>query len=168
MLPPLHIIIDSREQAPWSWDQSDATVEIAGLVAGDYALAQDTEVPKRKGALRPVRFALERKSLDDFAQSVSSNYERLLREMDRALTWPARIIIGEFDLEHLCFSQIGNDLIPPPHNHPQLRPSFMFRRIAELAMMNITVLPCGDAQKASAMALHIFRRRFADMAGLSQ
>jgi len=168
MLDPLHIIIDSREQSPWAWEQSDATVEVAGLACGDYALSCDTEMPKRNGALRPVRFALERKSLDDFAQSVSSQWDRFIREMERASTWQARMIIGEFDLEDLCFSQVGSELIQPPHNHPQLRPAFMLRRIAELGMMNITVLMCGDAQKASAMALHIFRRRMSDIAGLSK
>jgi len=165
MIAPLRIVIDTREQAPWAWDPSDAVTEVRALSAGDYALESDCERVKGRATLA-VRFAVERKSLNDFAQSVSSNYERFLREMDRAATWPARIVIGEFNFEDLCFSQVGNEVIPPPHNHPSLRPSFMIRRIAELAMSNITVLMCGDAQKASAMALHLFRRRISDVKGV--
>ena len=65
MIPPLHIIIDSREQAPWAWDPSDATTEVRALVAGDYALADDCEAVRGRAALA-VRFGIERKSLDDF------------------------------------------------------------------------------------------------------
>jgi hypothetical protein len=55
MLPPLRIIIDTREQAPWAWDPSDATTEIRGLAAGDYALAWRS----RGGGVRFHRFAVQ-------------------------------------------------------------------------------------------------------------
>ena len=160
MLQPLHILIDSREQAPWAWDANDATTEIAGLSAGDYALASDTEEPKRKGQLRPVRFAIERKSLEDFLGTISSGWDRFNRELERMAAFPARVVIVEGDFSACCFAT-GEDgaCLPPPHNHPELHPAFVARRIAELTMMGVSVLLCGNAQYAAGMAYRIFRRR---------
>ena len=159
MLQPLHILIDSREQAPWAWDANDATTEIAGLSAGDYALASDTEEPKRKGQLRPVRFAIERKSLDDLLSTIAGGWGRFQRELDRMAVFPARVIIVEGDFEDVCFKEVDGVTIPPHHNHPELRPAFVARRIAELSMMGVSVLLCGNAQYAAGMAYRIFRRR---------
>lgn len=160
MLEPLHIVIDSRENTPWSWSPADATTEIAGLSAGDYALAEDTEMPKRKGQLRPVRFAVERKSLEDFLGTISTGWDRFQRELTRMEAFPARVIIVEGDFEQVCFSEDreGN-VIPPPHNHPQLTPAFVGRRIAELTMMGVSVLLAGEPGLAAGLAYRIFKRR---------
>jgi hypothetical protein len=159
MIPPLRIVIDSREQAPWAWDANDAITEIAGLFAGDYALESDTEQPKRRGALRPVRFAIERKTLDDFLGTISTGWDKFQRELTRMEAFPARVVIVEGDFAQCCFSDSGYGVIPPPHNHPNLRPSFVARRIAELTMMGVSVLLAGDAQLAAGLAFRVFRRR---------
>lgn len=158
MLPPLRIIIDTREQAPWSWDPSDATTEIAGLVAGDYALAEDCEKVKGKTALS-VRFAIERKSLDDFLGTISVGWDRFSRELVRMEAFPARVVIVEGDFRQVCFSGGEGCVSPPPHNHPALRPAFVARRIAELTMQGVSVLLAGDSQLAAGLAYRVFRRR---------
>jgi ERCC4-type nuclease len=160
MLHPLHIIIDSREQSPWSWLPSDATTEIGGLVAGDYALAMDTEEPKRKGMLRPVRFALERKSLEDFLGTISSGWERFQKELSRMETFQARVVIVEGDFASCCFREQAGVLMAPEHSHYELRPAFVARQISELTMMNVSVLMAGDAMLAAGLAYRIFRRRY--------
>jgi len=159
MLHPLHIIIDSREQSPWSWLESEATTEIGGLVAGDYALAQDTEEPKRKGMLRPVRFALERKSLDDFLGTISSGWERFQKELSRMETFQARVVIVEGDYASCCFREEAGVLMAPEHSHCELRPAFVAKRINDLTMMNVSVLMAGDATLAAGLAYSIFRGR---------
>jgi ERCC4-type nuclease len=68
---PLRIVIDTREQTPWSWEPSDAITTVAGLNAGDYALLADTEPVRGKDRLA-VRFAIERKSLEDFLGTIST------------------------------------------------------------------------------------------------
>ena len=158
MIEPLNIIIDSREQIPWGWDPSDAKTEVRALVAGDYALAGDCEAVKGRKQLA-VRFALERKSLDDFLGTISAGWERFQRELVRMESFPARVIIVEGDFKSCCFSDNDMSIEPPNHNHPRLTPKFVARRIAELTMQNISVLMCGNAQLASGMALRIFRRR---------
>ena len=161
MIAPLHIIIDSREQAPWAWEPSDAVTEIAGLSAGDYALAEDTEQPKRRGAMLAVRFSIERKTLDDFLGTISVGWDRFQRELVRMEAFPARVVIVEGDFSECCFATgAAGECLAPPHNHPALRPTFVARRIAELTMMGVSVLMCGDSQLAAGMAYRIFRRRY--------
>ena len=159
MIAPLHILIDSREQDPWAWAPGDATTEIAGLSVGDYALEQDTEQPKRRGALRPVRFSIERKELNDFLGTVSTGWDRFQRELERMAAFPARVIIVEGNFAECCFSQGVDSVAPPSHNHPVLTPAFVARRIAELTMMGVSVLMAGDAGLAAGLAYRIFRRR---------
>jgi hypothetical protein len=158
-MEPLSIIIDSREQSPWAWEPSDAVTRIAGLAAGDYALEADTEQPKRRGAMLAVRFAIERKSLEDFLGTISTGWERFLRELTRMEAFPARVVIVEGDFSACCFREVGGDVLAPEHNHPQLRPAFVARRIAELTMMGVSVLMAGDAALAAGLAYRVFRRR---------
>jgi hypothetical protein len=158
MMEPLHIVIDTREQSPWAWAPSDATTEIKALVAGDYALREDCERVRGRQALA-VRFSIERKSLDDFLGTISTGYERFQRELVRMESFPARVIIVEGNFADVCFKEAADGIIPPPHNHPDLRPSFVARRIAELTMQGVSVLLAGDAQLAAGMAFRIFKRR---------
>jgi len=157
-LPPLHIIIDEREQTPWAWDPADATTEIHSLVAGDYALASDCEAVKGRKMLA-VRFSIERKSLDDFLGTISAGWDRFQRELVRMEAFPARVVIVEGDFSACCFAQGEGCVIPPPHNHPALRPAFVARRISELTMMGVSVLMAGDCQLAAGLAYRVLRRR---------
>lgn len=158
MIEPLHIIIDSREQAPWAWDPGAATTEIRALAAGDYALASDCEAVKGRVSLA-VRFAIERKSLDDFLGTISAGWDRFGRELVRMEAFPARVVIVESDFARCCFSGEDGNVTPPPHNHPALTPMFVGRRISELTMMGVSVLFAGDSQLAAGLAYRIFRRR---------
>jgi hypothetical protein len=160
MLEPLHIIIDSREQSPWSWSPADAITEVAGLAVGDYALAEDTEEPRVRGQLRPVRFSIERKSLEDFLGSVANIETGSLAKLAAQTSFPARVVIVEGNFADMCFSERGGEVIPPPHNHPDMRPAFVARRIAEMTMMGVGVLMCGNAELAAGMAFRLFRRRW--------
>lgn len=159
MVAPLHILIDSRERAPWAWEASDATTEIVGLAAGDYAVAQDAEKPKRAGALRPVRFSIERKHLEDFISTISTGWERFQRELIRMEAFPARVVIVEGDFAQCCFVRAASGVEPPAHNHPVIQPSFVARRVAELTMQGVSVLFAGDAELAAGLAFRIFKRR---------
>jgi ERCC4-type nuclease len=94
MVEPLSIVIDTREQAPWGWEPHLATTRVQGLAAGAYALEIDCEQVKRRETLA-VRFAVERKSLDDFLGTISTGWERFQRELDRMELFPARVVIVE-------------------------------------------------------------------------
>ena len=158
MITPLRIVIDTREQTPWSWEPSDAVTEIHGLAAGDYALREDCERVKGRDSYA-VRFAVERKSLDDFLSTISTGWERFQRELIRMESFPARVVIVEGDFRSVCFRELDDILMPPEHDHVLLCPSFVARRVAELTLMGVSVLFCGDSQLAAGMAYRVFRRR---------
>lgn len=144
----LDIVIDTREQTPWSFDPGQARTFVNTLKTGDYALVGDGD------------FAIERKSLDDFLGTVSSGWERFLREIGRMDSFVAKVIIVEGDYESVCFVEDGeNKVHPPEHNHPRLFPAFVNKRIAQLTMMGVSVIFAGNAGYASALALGIFKER---------
>jgi len=151
MNEPLHITIDTREQRPWAFPPNLARATVGTLRTGDYALAGDT------------RFAIERKSLDDFLGTIGSGWERFLREIGRmeGAGFVARVVVVEADYESCCFHLTEDgELEPPRHNHPKLDPAFVNRRIAELLVRwNVSVVFAGNSQYAGALALSILRRR---------
>lgn len=147
------IIVDSREQRPWEFPEWVKT-RVRALPFGDYALEGDG------------RFAIERKSLDDFVGTVFSGWERFKRELERmaAAGCVARIIIVEADFCQLMYCSDGEGgIVPPGHNHPRISPAAVCSRIAELAMMGVTTLFCRDGGHAAYMAYSLLSRREMDL-----
>jgi hypothetical protein len=155
---PICVVIDTREQSPWAWPLSDVACRFAGLAVGDYALEADTECVRGRDTLA-VRFAIERKSFEDFLGTISTGWERFEREIERMAAFPARVVIVEGDYAGACFSERAGEIIAPQHAHPMLLPAFVARRVAELAMMGVSVLFAGDAGLAAGLAYRVFLRR---------
>ena len=147
------IIIDTREQKPWVFPEW-ATVRVGTLKQGDYTLEGDD------------RFAIERKSLDDFIGTIFSGWERFKRELERMTRadFAAKVIIVEADFHQLCFSVAENgDLLPPEHRHFNITPQAVMGRIAELAFMGVEVLFCRDAGHAVMMAYFLLMKRLEEL-----
>jgi len=136
----MHIVIDSREQTPWHFPEHLAQVSRGTLNAGDYALAGDQH------------FAIERKSVDDLAGTLSSGWARFERELERMQSqlFIARVVIVEGDIGRIVHSE---------HNHSQVTARFLFRRIAQLTLGNVTVLFAANPITAAGVAYSIFRVR---------
>lgn len=151
----LTVTIDTREQTPWVFPPG-VCVRRGTLRTGDYAVAGD------------AGFAIERKSLDDYAATIGSGWERFLREIARMEGWPARVVIVEGDARDLTFYESQDQsgalyLVPPQHSHYQITPQFAIRRTAELAMVGVCVLFASDAELAATLALAILRQRAAQI-----
>lgn len=147
---PLRVVIDTREQRPWSFPAGLVEAAVGTLRTGDYALAGDDA------------FAIERKSLDDFLGTVSTGWERFMREIGRmeGAGFAARVVIVEADLEACCFREsTAGEIIPPAHNHPLLSPQFVLKRVAELAFMGVAVLFAGSPDHAAALAYALLSER---------
>lgn len=146
------ITIDTREQRPWSFPEG-ITIEVGTLKTGDYAIKGDT------------RFAIERKSADDFVGTVSSGWERFRRELNRMeeSNFVAKVIIVEGDFMTFCFTERHGIVIPPEHEHDRCTPQFLMKRIAELALRGVCVMFAGDANLACAMALRLLFARQAQL-----
>lgn len=142
------IVIDTREQRPWVFPDW-VPVCVGTLRTGDYALEGDDH------------FAVERKSLNDFLGTIFSHWQRFQREIGRmdGAGFPAKVIIVEADFADCCFSEKNGAIIPPKHDHVRITPQAVISRIAELAMMNVTVLFCKNEQLAAAMAYGLLMNR---------
>lgn len=157
----LHIVIDSREQQPWAWATGVRT-SVHGLDAGDYALRSDCT---RRGVSGQgnygVAFAIERKSLDDFLGTISTGWDRFIREIQRMEHFPARVVIVEGDFETCCFRDAadGAGVLYPDHEHIKLLPQFVAKRIGQLTLMGVSVVFAGDAALAAGLAYQIFKAR---------
>lgn len=146
----LTIIVDTREQRPWCFPEW-VPVRMATLPAGDYALDGD------------AHFAIERKNLDDFVGTVFSGWERFRRELGRmeAASHVARVIVVEADYSELMFRSLQDGTLEPPaHRHPAISPAAMAMRIAELALMGVTVLFCHDPGHAALQAYYLLATRW--------
>ncbi len=82
MLPT--IVIDTREQAPYSFEPARAGSVRTALPAGDYSLA----------GLESV-VAIERKSLDDLAATVIHGRDRFHRELKRLARYESACVVVE-------------------------------------------------------------------------
>ena len=81
---PLHIVADSREQAPFRFNGYPVEVAVATLEAGDYSLA---------GFKR--RVAVERKSLQDLVGCLGTDRARFERELARLRGFDAAAVVVE-------------------------------------------------------------------------
>ena len=156
------VIIDTREQTPWSFDPSQVDATIGTLRTGDYALAGDDG------------FTIERKTLDDFLSTVSSGWERFTRELERARErMPFMPILVEASLSDCCFRESWDvnaetpAIEAPNHRHFNLSPGFVMRRVAECAMLGGAVMWCENADYACAVATVLLRERWKQIDGSS-
>ena len=78
------IVVDTREQTPWSFDPDRVDTVVGTLRTGDYSLAGHTD-----------DVAIERKSLDDLVGSLIQGRERFERELERLRTFTLRAVIVE-------------------------------------------------------------------------
>lgn len=143
-LSRLSIIVDTREQRPWNFPEELATVRRGTLNYGDYALDGD-------------HFCIERKNLDDFVGTISSGWERFVAELNRMPLAPARVVIVEGSLLDIMQHKYRAGVVP----------SFVTKRIAELALSGITVLLCDNDLFAAGMAYSILKRRQEHLGGVA-
>lgn len=81
------MLVDSREQKPWSFDERQVRIEVATLQEGDYTVAG------LKG-----RVVIERKSLGDAVQTVIHNWLRFRKELNRLSGYDMALIVVEADI----------------------------------------------------------------------
>ena len=136
----MKIVIDTREQAPWHFPPEFAETRRGTLICGDYALDGDD------------RFAIERKTIDDFTSTITVHWKRFQRELERMKTakFAARCIIVETDLR---------EIIEHKYNQPCILPKFILKRIAELTLQNVSILFGSDPSGCTGLAYSIFIQR---------
>ncbi len=99
--PLIPIVVDSREQRPYLFDSATTSVCRAALPAGDYSL---------KGF--ETRIAIERKSLDDFVNTVIHGRERFRAELDKFATYDYVAIVIEASVDDLLAGRFQSKANP--------------------------------------------------------
>lgn len=152
----MKVRIDSREQQPWVFP--DGVEVVVGTVRqGDYALDGDN------------CFAIERKSIRDFRDTLVKNWDRFQREMLRMdlAGFFTKVIIVEGNLVDYCFlDDNGQVQAPSAGDDPVFSPAMAAMRVAELVVWNrACVLFAHDEGIAAALAYHILTQREKQLTG---
>lgn len=143
-----NIIIDTREQQPWSFETMNKTV--AKLDTGDYSLAGLEN-----------DFCIERKgSVSEFANNITE--KRFKDVINRMSQIKYSFLLLEFDLEDILIYPVGSTVPRRMWNKIKVSPKFILKHILEMQIYNnIKVVFCGNAANAERMALTIMRKIYA-------
>lgn len=139
------IIVDTREQKPWSFDNhAKANTK---LDTGDYSI---------EGLENIV--AIERKrNIAEFANNITE--KRFSDVVDRLSKIKYSFILFEFDMEDIMRYPIGSNIPKKLWDKIRISPSFIIKNIIDLQIdHNIKVLFCGDSENAEKIALSIMRK----------
>jgi ERCC4-type nuclease len=139
------IIIDSREQNPFSFRDIETTV--GKLDTGDYTLAgRENEV------------CIERKaSVSELAKNITE--DRFWREMDRMAGFRWKFILCEFSMHSIMQYPVGSDIPKSRWKYIRVRPQFILAKIAELEVdYSIPVILAGSREHAKSTLLAILKR----------
>jgi ERCC4-type nuclease len=94
------IIIDSREQTPWTFADNWPTMP-GTLVTGDYSLENFTDL-----------ICIERKSLPDLIGCIGKGRERFKKELKRMQAYKCRAVVIEATYKKLCAGKWRGKILP--------------------------------------------------------
>ena len=95
-------VIDTREQKPYEFTNSESVSTVhRKLDAGDYSAVGYENV-----------VAVERKSLDDFAQTVIRDWDRFHRELKKLQTYKAACIVVEASIKDIVKNRYRVNAVP--------------------------------------------------------
>lgn len=153
----MKVRIDTREKTPWAFPEGVETV-VGTVHQGDYAVDGDN------------CFAIERKSLSDFRNTVVREWDRFCRELHRMdlCGFASKVVIVEGDFADYCFSTDPDGCVADPSCgvDPAFTPQMAAMRVAELIVWHrCAVLFAHDEGVAAAMAFQILLQRSEQMKG---
>jgi DNA excision repair protein ERCC-4 len=99
--PPLTVVVDTREQEPYSFDARLVAVERRALLAGDYSVAGLED-----------QVAVERKSLDDFVSTVIRGRMRFRKELRKLAGYRAACVVVEAGVADVLQKRYCGDAHP--------------------------------------------------------
>lgn len=138
------VVVDSREQEPYSFDPEKITAVRKALPAGDYSLAGMEE-----------RVAVERKSLADFVTTVIRGRKRFHRELQKLSAFYSSCVVVECNFRDLVDGRYRS------YAHPHA----IIATVASIVVdFGVPVYFCSDRQAACRFVeeyLTRFHRRIA-------
>jgi ERCC4-type nuclease len=134
---PITILQDTREQTPWKFGVG-VTVERVTLAAGDYSVKGHSD-----------RVAIERKSIDDLAQTISWGRNRFEEELKLLMQYEYRAILVEANLADVLEHRYES------FTHPS---AVVGSSVAFWHDANCPTLWLGNARNCAMYAERMFRR----------
>ena len=139
------IVIDTREQAPWTFECFGVQTEIMGLRSGDYSVRGfETEI------------GIERKSLDDLVNTLIQGRERFEKELLRAKDYPFFCVIFEGSWEDIAQGRYFSKASPQ---------SIMQSMMAFTARYGIPFIPGDNRERAEYIAYSLLEKYLHNVEG---
>lgn len=143
--PEFTIIIDTREQQPWSFDHY--TVANKKLDAGDYSIEGLEEV-----------LSIERKkSVNEIANNIVES--RFKDAIARLAQHKYSFLLLEFDIGDVLQYPIGSSLPKRLWDKVKIKPAFIMKHILDWQVKHdIKVIFCGNSSDAEKVAEYILKK----------
>jgi ERCC4-type nuclease len=139
------IIIDTREQQPWSFDHY--TKANKKLDTGDYSIE----------GLETILAIERKKSASEFANNITES--RFKDVVERLSHVKYAFLLLEFDLEDILIYPVGSNVPKRLWDKIKISPAFIMKHILELQINhNIKIVFCGDSSNAEKMAEYILKK----------
>jgi ERCC4-type nuclease len=143
--PDFTIIVDTREQQPWSFDHySKANIK---LDAGDYSIQ----------GLQHLLGIERKKSVNEIANNITE--PRFKDAIARLAELKYSFLLLEFDIENILNYPIGSNLPKRLWDKVKISPSFLMKHVLDWQLVhNINVIFCGDSSSAERTAEMILKK----------
>jgi hypothetical protein len=140
----MKIIIDTREQLPWSFGEFDTVSR--KLDTGDYSIE----------GLEEVLCIERKKSTAEIAINLGKDCKRFNKELERMLQFKYAYIICEFTLTNLA--SFPHNCSIPKYQLSKIRinAKYLIKRMKEIEEMGINVIYCNNKFEAEDRAIEIF------------
>ncbi|MBI5546941.1 MAG: ERCC4 domain-containing protein [Deltaproteobacteria bacterium] len=139
------VVVDTREQQPYSFDPARVTTARRALPAGDYSIEGYESA-----------MAIERKSLEDFVATVISHRERFARELR---------VLGEYDFGCIVVEGSLEDVLAQRYRSGAHPNAVLGAALSIIVDHGVAVFFCGDRQLACRFVEGLLCRYHQRMAG---
>jgi ERCC4-type nuclease len=140
-----HIIVDTREQQPWSFDHHITASE--KLDTGDYSVR----------GIENILCVERKKSVGEVATNITE--KRFKDVVGRMSQFKYAFLLLEFSMDQLLSYPVGSNVPRRMWDKIKISPNFILKHLVELQVFfNIKVLFCGSASNGEKMALSIMKK----------
>lgn len=142
------IIVDSREQIPWTFFEDDfcSGSIVQKLDAGDYSIVGFEN-----------DFSIERKrNVAEIAGNIVE--DRWGRFLDKFNQIPHNFIICEFGVDDILKYPLGSSIPKRRQKYIKIRPPFILSKIAEMQLLGINIIFAGNTENARLLSLNLMRK----------
>jgi len=145
--PDFTIIVDTREQQPWSFDHyAKANIK---LDAGDYSIQ----------GLQHLLGIERKKSVNEIANNITE--PRFKDAISRLAQLKYSFLLLEFDIEDILNYPIGSSLPRKLWDKVKISPAFLMKHVLDWQLVyNINVIFCGNNSSAERTAEMILKKIF--------